>query len=401
MPKNNMPATLLCDFYKIAHRPQYPKGTEQVYATWTPRSNKHYPAVDEVISLGLQAFIKKYVIDYFKDNFFDRPLDGVLEEYVRYCKHCLGGDTPHTKHLVELHAVGYLPLRFEALPEGTSVPMRIPMVTITNEGSSFFWLTNYMETLFSCESWATSTTATIAKRYRNILDKWAMETVGSVDFVPFQGHDFSMRGMMGLEASALAGMGHLASFVGTDTIPAIHAVEEYYGGNIEKELIGCSVPATEHSVMCAGGKEDERETYRRLIEDVYPTGIISIVSDTWDLWNTLTNILPSLKDEVMARDGKVVIRPDSGDPIDIICGVLMNPYMGMAIEDHYSKAEQKGVIELLWDTFGGTTNERGFKELTMGYLRRHYQRARLQGARPTCRCYLWRLYHTRESRGDL
>jgi nicotinamide phosphoribosyltransferase len=171
--------------------------------------------------------------------------------------------------------------------------------------------------------------------------------------------------MGGIEAAMLSGAGHLTSFVGTDTVPAIAALEKYYNADIEKELVGTSIPATEHSVMCAGGKETELNTYRRLITEVYPDGFISIVSDTWDLWNTITNILPQLKDEIMARDGKVVIRPDSGDPVDIICG-----------EDRFDSREQfeeqkdleclpedKGVIELLWDIFGGTTNDLGFKEL--------------------------------------
>ena len=222
-----MPATLLCDFYKISHRMQYPDKTEVVYSTWTPRSNKHYPLAENAISLGHTMFIKKYLISYFKDNFFDRKLEDVLNEYTRYLTHCLGIVSPDTSHLEELHKLGYLPIEIKALPEGTRVPFRCPMLTIKNTDSRFAWLTNYLETLSSCEMWAPSTTATIADVYKKILNKYAMKTVGNTSFVSFQGHDFSMRGMMGLEASKLAGIGHLSSFVGTDTIPAIHAVEEF------------------------------------------------------------------------------------------------------------------------------------------------------------------------------
>lgn len=359
--KTIYPATLLCDFYKVSHRVQYPEGTEVVYSTWTPRSNKHYPDVDKVVAFGFQGFIKKYLISYFDKNFFSRAKEEVVSEYVRYLTYTLGESDPVTTHIEELHDLGYLPLEIKALPEGTKVPMRVPMLTVQNTDKRFFWLTNYIETLASTEMWLPSTTATIANRYRSILDKYAAETGGPSDFVPFQGHDFSMRGMSGVDAAAMAGAGHLLSFVGTDTVPAIAYLEEYYKANIEEDLVGTSVPATEHSVMCAGGIEDEEETYRRLIEDVYPSGIISIVSDTWDLWHVVTDTLPKLKDKIMARDGKVVIRPDSGDPVDILCG------------NHFDEDERgiitgetpayKGVVELLWEIFGGTVNDKGYKEL--------------------------------------
>ena len=123
--------------------------------------------------------------------------------------------------------------------------------------------------------------------------------------------------MSGLEDAVLSGMGHLTSFSGTDTVPAIIAAHDYYGADYS---VGGSVPATEHSVMCSYGQEDEFETFKHLITEVYPTGIVSIVSDTWDLWKVLTDYIPRLKDTILARDGKVVIRPDSGDPVKIICG---------------------------------------------------------------------------------
>ena len=352
-------ASLLADFYKLSHPVQYPDKTEKVYATWTPRSGKHAPHIKEVVAVGFQGAVKEYMIDFFNDEFFAKTKEEIKTDHARYVKSCLFDPNPDTSRIEALHDLGYLPLEIKALDEGTLVPFRVPMLTIENTLPEFFWLTNYFETLLSANMWKPSTTASTARVYREILDKFAIETTGSNAGVEFQGHDFSMRGMSGLEDAARSGVGHLLSFVGTDTIPAIQYAEQYYNANIEEELVGCSVAATEHSVMCAGSKDGERETYRRLIEDVYPTGIISIVSDTWDLWNTLENIIPSLKELIMARDGgaesidKVVIRPDSGDPADILCG---DEHMGLG-------AARKGVVELLWNTFGGTVNELGFKVL--------------------------------------
>lgn len=352
--------TLLCDFYKVSHREQYPAGTEVVYSTWTPRSGKHAPNLKEVVVFGHQGFIKEFLIDFFNDNFFARAKSDVVAEYTRYIKFCLSVQNPDTSHIEDLHDLGYLPLKIKSLDEGTVVPFRVPVLTVENTDPRFFWLTNYFETLASSNLWKPATTASIARVYRNLLDNYALETAGATDGVQFQGHDFSMRGMSGLEDAARAGIGHLLSFVGTDTIPAIQYAEAYYNANIEKELVGCSVNATEHSVMCAGGQADEYETYRRLIEDVYPTGIVSIVSDTWDLWQVITDILPRLKDKILARDGgpnsldKVVIRPDSGCPVKILCGDSEAPAGSPA---------SKGVVELLYEIFGGTTNEFGYKLL--------------------------------------
>jgi nicotinamide phosphoribosyltransferase len=157
--------------------------------------------------------------------------------------------------------------------------------------------------------------------------------------------------MFGLEAAALSGAAHLQYFKGTDTIPALFLNNDFYG--IQPSI--SSVPATEHSVMSAGGEENELETFRRLIEDVYPSGIVSIVSDTWNLWDVISRILPALKSSILARDGKVVIRPDSGNPITILCG--REDVMGD------TEHQRKGLIECLWDIFGGTINSKGYKQL--------------------------------------
>jgi nicotinamide phosphoribosyltransferase len=188
--------------------------------------------------------------------------------------------------------------------------------------------------------WKPSTSATTAKRYRAIFEKFARES-GETDlsFVDWQGHDFSFRGMSGLEDAVLSGIGHLTCFSGTDSIPAILAAKYFYGAAL---TVGGSVPATEHSVMCAGTKDGEFDTFKRLLTETYPDGIVSIVSDTWDLWEVLTDYVPRLKDVILARkDGKMVIRPDSGDPVKIMCG---DP-------DSYGPAHF-GTLRLLADALG-------------------------------------------------
>jgi nicotinamide phosphoribosyltransferase len=352
------PATLLCDFYKISHREQYPQGTEKIYSTWTPRESR-IEGINEVVAFGFQAFIKKYLIEYFDENFFSRKLySEIVPEYDRVITATLGIKHPAYKHIADLHTLGYLPLKIKAVKEGTRVPIRVPMLTIENTHPDFFWVTNYIETLLSCSLWQMCTSATIAAEYRRLLNQATEETGGSKDFVQFQGHDFSMRGLSSLESAKGSGAAHLLSFVGTDTIPAILFHEEFYNANIEKELVGTSIPATEHSVMCAYG-QDELESYKRIITEVYPSGFVSIVSDTWNLWKVLSDVVMPLKDEILARDGKVVIRPDSGNPVEIICGKDTEG----ELQADGSVTYQKGVIEILWDIFGGTVNEKGFKEL--------------------------------------
>jgi len=233
--------------------------------------------------------------------------------------------------------------------------MRVPVLTVRNTKPEFFWLTNMLETLMSAILWKPATSATTAYHYLKTFTQYALDTVGEdLSFVPWQGHDFSFRGMSGIEDALMSGAGHLLCFAGTDTIPAIDFLEEYYGADVEQELVGGSVPATEHSVMCMGTADGEIETFERLISNVYPAGIVSIVSDTWDFWQVITDFLPRLKNRILARNGKVVIRPDSGDPVKIVAG---DP------DAAPGTPEFKGAIECMWETFGGTITARGYKLL--------------------------------------
>jgi nicotinamide phosphoribosyltransferase len=354
----------LTDGYKTGHHQQYPKGTTLVYSNFTPRSNKYAPkGCDQVVSFG-QQMIMKQIHDAFQNEFFSKPKDEVCGEMKRELSMYLGTDYD-VSHFEALHDLGYLPIQVKAIQEGNLVPIKVPVLTIHNTHPDFYWVTNYLETIISNLLWKPMTSATIAHTYRKVLTKWQEKTDAERGwFIDWQGHDFSMRGMDSVEAVISSGLGHLTSFLGSDSLPTIYGARKFYGAT---DVVCGSVNATEHSVMCAGSKEDEVGTFRRLLE-TYPTGILSVVSDTWDLWKVCTEHVVTLKEEILARDGKLVIRPDSGDPVDILCGLNSNPPIMidselLKSEDVHNEPKVKGVIELLWDVFGGTINEQGYKVL--------------------------------------
>ena len=437
----------MTDSYKLGHIYQYPAGTEQVYTNWTPRSDRLLPVLRNTLDgfrpfegrmvwFGLQAHIKAFLIDAWNESFFDIPRDKAVARYQRRMDTFFGPNAVSADHIGALHDLGYLPIEIRALPEGSRVPMRVAAMTIVNTLPEFYWVTNYLETALSSELWKASTVATIAYEYRRLLDHYAGLTGAPAEFVQWQGHDFSMRGVDGVERAALAGLGHLLSFTGTDTLAAVDLAEDYYGADASTELIGSSVPASEHSVMCMGGEGDEIGTFRRIITEVYPGGIVSVVSDTWDFWHAVGDMAAELKPEILARkpdafgNAKVVFRPDSGDPVEILCGtaqvkfyaddfgplskaeewfaydlrdsvaddtphgergedeavgffnhegVTYKMVVGIErnrhdkqfyyIDGHNIKScepvlltpAEKGAVEVLWDTFGGTVTDKGFK----------------------------------------
>lgn len=350
----------LVDGYKVDHRRQYPQGTEYVYSNFTPRASR-VPGVTEVVFFGLQYFLGAYLQELAHETFFSKQRGAIVKRYQRFLDSYLGPNNVGVQHIADLHDLGYIPLRFRALPEGTRVPLRVPMFTVENTRPEFFWVTNYIETMLSNVIWKACTSATTAYHFRKTLEGAARLTGGDQNFIDWQGHDFSFRGMSGVEDAALSGAGHLLSFTGTDTVPAIQLLDRYYAGP-DNGLVGGSVAATEHSVMCAGGQDGELQTFERLL-DVYPSGILSAVSDTWDLWKVLTEILPALKDRILARNGKLVIRPDSGDPADILCGDKPGTLHTQQVVGPDVCARRRGVVQSLWDTFGGTINEAGYKVL--------------------------------------
>lgn len=375
------------DFYKADHRRQYPKGTTLVYSNFTPRKSR-FKERTHIVFFGMQYLILQYLIKDWNENFFNKPLEEVLNKYKRRMDNALGKNAIPMDHIEALHKLGYLPLHIKALPEGTLVPIKVPVFTIYNTMEEFYWLVNYMETLLSTILWKPCTSATTANLYHKRFVDYYRRTVSDDDGVTFtkwQGHDFSARGMSGVEDAALSGMAHLLSFWGTDTVWAIDAAEEFYGADSDKEIVGGSVPATEHSVMCMGTEKGEFETVRRLITELYPSGPVSIVWDTWDYWGGIKNTLPLLKNEIMNRTGsptgldKVIIRPDTGNPFRITVGyfddevTLMEDGSYTVTNSRYWKeengkkimsCEKDGSIQCLWDIFGGYVTSRGFRQLS-------------------------------------
>lgn len=320
------------DSYKLSHRALMDPRTEFIYSNLTPRSAKYLPVDkatfdNKAVFFGLQHFIKDYLVREWNEAFFSKPRAEVIGAFKRRCDTFLGKDALSMGHFEELHDLGYLPLSIKALPEGSRVNLRVPFFTITNTHPRFAWLTNYLETVISCEIWKPCTTATIAFELRRLISRYAMETVGSLDGTRFQIHGFECRGMSGRHDAAIAGAGPLLSFWGTDTLMAVDLLEQSYGANAENELIACSVPASEHSVSSLGtALIGELEFFRKAVTQDYPTGIVSLVSDTYDFFRVVTEFAAALKEDILARKpnaiglAKVVFRPDSGDQVKIVCG---------------------------------------------------------------------------------
>lgn len=394
-------AATLSDGYKLSHGKMYADGTTMVYSNLTPRSDRiHKKNATEfydgkLVWVGAQGAIRE--IHEAFEEFFKSPKEKVVGRFASRMEGYLGGYEPAVKAISELHDLGYLPLKIKAIKEGSRVNFGIPVMTIRNTVPEFYWLTNYLETVISNLTWKVATNATIANEYRNIVEHYGDKTGTDMFTRSIQCHDFSMRGMSGPEDSARAGFGHLLSFIGTDTLPAMDYAEDYYDAD---GLIAISVPATEHAVATSNilyfeqdvksvvaGCEDqntrlfaEQQFMYDLITRKFPTGIVSYVADSFDFWAVLTEILPTLKDVILSREasnvapGKLVIRPDSGDPVKVICGYdtknLNECYKGSngswyvtGTNTLISEAELKGAIQVLWETFGGTITETGHKLL--------------------------------------
>lgn len=413
------------DAYKLGHRAMMQQGTELLYSNLTPRSDRLFkggPLFDhKMVVFGIQGFIKEFLIETFNAEFFSQPKQQAVARYKRRVDTMMGEGVIPVDGVAALHDLGYLPLRIMALAEGSRVNMKIPVLTIQNTHKDFPWLVNYIEPVLSNSIWKSSTNATIAYEYRRVFEHFAELTGTPLEAVQWQGHDFSSRGMSGPEDVARSGSAHLLSFTGTDAVSAIDYLEDYYNADATKELIGGSVPATEHSISSSNilfhvrrlkesrpGFTDEQ--YLQLgeiaflmdyITRIVPTGLASYVADTYDYWGLLYILsTPDVFNTIMARDGKLVIRPDSGNPVHVLCGYKLCPtefakqhnfdeylvqygtieidrYEAVRIGNTYYKLEGfgancgveipeheiKGSVEVLWNIFGGTRNAKGYKEL--------------------------------------
>lgn len=333
---------LLIDFYKAVHAEMLPKNITKSVSYFTPRMSR-VKRWDKVAMFGLQGFIKTYLIDYFNEEFFDKPFEEIIYEYKRIMDASLGKDAYKIDKIESLHKLGYLPIEIVALPEGTIVPMHVPMFGITNTHKDFAWLPQSLESLISAEMWHPMLAATVGMTYRGIVNHYYDLTCE--DNIPRSKAlgAFDFRGEECLESAVKAGAGWCLSFLNTATVPTIPYLEKNYFCDCTKESVAYGSPSTEHSVMCSNYAVDGDEItlLRRLLTEIYPNTSFSAVLDSYDYWNIIDNILPQLKTEIINHNGCMLMRGDSGDCVEVVTKTVFK----------------------LWEEFGGTVNSKGYKVL--------------------------------------
>lgn len=333
---------LLIDFYKAVHAEMLPEKITKSVSYFTPRMSR-VNRWDSVVMFGLQGFIKTYLIDYFNEWFFNRPFAEVIGEYKRIMDASLGENAYKIEKIEKLHKFGYLPIEIVALPEGTIVPMHVPMFGITNTHKDFAWLPQSLESLISAESWHPMIAATVGYTYRQIVDYYYDLTCDDETSRARALGAFDFRGEECTDSAIKAGAGWCLSFLNTATVPTIPYLEKNYKCDCTKEPVAFGSPSTEHSVMCSNFAVDGDEItlLRRLLTEIYPNTSFSAVLDSYDYWNVIDNILPQLKPEILAHNGCMLMRGDSGDCVEVVTKTVFK----------------------LWEEFGGTTNSKGYKVL--------------------------------------
>ncbi|UIW10486.1 nicotinamide phosphoribosyl transferase [Aeromonas phage BUCT695] len=378
------------DGYKLGHIQQYPKGQTFLFENFTPRSNKHFntpwpwgEAGSPLVASGIQTFAQQWLFECFDKYFFNKKRKKIVKEFQKFVNEYLDRDV-NLDHIDSLHRLGYLPITIKAVPEGDLVSMGTPLFTVHNTHEDYAWLCGFLEDLMSNENWPVATAATIAFNYKLICSYWAAKTCDNDFHVPYQCHDFSSRGDMGFWAATLVGVGHLMSFIGTDNVPAAKRVREgYLNAKDSSANVAKTIPASEHSTtttninLILGHWEQglEWEGYTKesfpaayvdgedrlkaeacylhyYITKLYPTGLCSYVMDSYDFWGMVEKVLPILRDVIVSREGKLVVRPDTGNPADVICG---NP------NAEHDTCEYYGLVISLSEIFGFTINDKGMR----------------------------------------
>ena len=400
---------LMIDFYKATHAEQYPKDMTMIYSPGTPRMSR-LSDVDSVVYFGGQAFCKEYLIKTFNENFFSKGEEEVVREYDYVLSHTLGPGTYNSEKIRKLHRLGYLPIAMYAVPEGMSTKIGVPQSVFVNTHPDFAWLTNTLETAFSAYIWHIQISAEVGKRYRKIVDKYHAMTCDPEIRVASLLGDFSMRGQHCPESAMKSSAAWLLSFRNTATVPAIMWLEDNYNCRCDEDEVGFGAISTEHSVMCSNYSIDGDEIthVKRLLTEIYPNNNFSMVSDSYDYWSMVDNILPQCKEEILNHNGYLAVRGDSGDPVEVIAGKeilyfkdyneMMNwskftahspqerwesrPHSYAITKDDNQlyeirvmtstflsftpiekTAEIMGTVWALWQNFGGTVNGKGYKVL--------------------------------------
>ncbi len=333
---------LLIDFYKAVHAEMLPKGITKSVSYFTPRMSR-VKRWNEVVMFGLQGFIRTYLVDCFNEEFFGKPFGEVMAEYKRIMDATLGAEAYKIEKVEKLHRLGYLPIEIFSLPEGTLVPMHVPMFGITNTHPEFAWLPQSLESLISAESWHPMLAATVGHTYREIVNRYYDLTCEDTISRARALGAFDFRGEECTESAVKAGAGWCLSFLNTATVPTIPYLERNYACDCTKEPVAFGSPSTEHSVMCSNFAVDGDEItlFRRLLTEIYPNTSFSAVLDSYDYWNIIENVLPKLKKEILEHNGCMLMRGDSGDCVEVVTETVFK----------------------LWDVFGRTVNSKGYKVL--------------------------------------
>ena len=326
----------VADTYKNVHINCYPAGMTKLVSYLVPRKSM-FEKQQKVVVFGIQAFIKN-----FKENadaWFAKPTSEVIADYEKKMNLQLGPGNYETNHIEKLHRLGYLPLKIKALPEGSLVNMGVPIVSVENTDPDFAWLAQWTECWLQGEVWKPCNDATAGYMYYKIAKKWYDKTTDSAD-PRMAASDFGMRGMSCMEEACKTSAAWLISFNKTSTVPAISWLDYFYNADCSYNHLGIGAVSIEHSVVSSNVATgiSEKELILKLLKQ-YKN--FSYVADTYDYWGIVKNVLPEIKEEILAHEGKILIRPDSGD--------------------QYENVIQ--TVQSLWETFGGTENKKGYKVL--------------------------------------
>jgi nicotinamide phosphoribosyltransferase len=318
----------MTDSYKLTHYVQLPPNTTNIYSYLESRGGKF----GHSLFFGLQYIIKKYLAGKVITQ------EKINEAYSFSLKHFGHSSGTFNKkgweYILEKYE-GKLPVEIKAVAEGSIVPVKNVLVTVENTDPNCFWLTNYLETLL-VQVWYPITVATQSWYMKKMLNKYLEET-GDPSLLDFKLHDFGFRGVSSVETAGIGGMAHLVNFKGTDTIAGIVLANEFY----DSDICGFSIPASEHSTITAWGEDHEVDAMRNMLEQ-YPDGLVACVSDSFDIYRACKDYWgDKLFNNVINRNGVLVIRPDSGEPNEVL----------------------PKIFNILGDKFGYSTNEKGFKVL--------------------------------------
>ena len=323
---NNRNIVLNSDSYKYSQFSQYPPNTTVVYSYIESRGGTY----DATVFFGLQAFIKQYltgeVVTY----------DMIDEAEAIITAHGEPFNRAGWEYIVREHG-GRLPVVIKAVPEGTVVKTRNVLAVIYNTDPECYWLTSFLETPLLRAIWYPTTVATNSYENKKLILKY-LEQTGDPSTIDFKLHDFGARGVSSLESAGIGGAAHLVNFQGTDTVEALLFARRYYNA----DMAGFSVPAMEHSTVTSWGREREVDAYRNMVrKNGKPGGIVSAVSDSYDIFAACEKWGTELKQDVIDSGATLVVRPDSGDPATVV----------------------KQCLQILEKHFGSTKNDKGYKVL--------------------------------------